>query len=102
MIRIFSRVAAVAVILSLSLLVASPAQATPLGGTQWTSAVPVHWADAAMSWLSSFFSGDAQAPAYRSTEKSDSVDLDDSDTVTPQTGSCIDPQGNPCTVDPEP
>lgn len=105
MLRIFSRIAAVAVILSLSLLAASPAQAAPLGGTQWISKMPVRWTDAALSWLSSLLPGNTPASAQRTTEKAKPAKPDDGSddwTVTPQTGSCIDPQGNPCTVDPEP
>ncbi len=106
MIRIFSRIAAVAVILSLSLLAASPAQAAPLGGSQWISKMPARWADATLSLLSSFFPGTTQAPAQRMTEKTKPTKPSDGGsggwTVTPQTGSCIDPLGNPCTVDPDP
>jgi hypothetical protein len=109
MIRIFSRVTAVAVILSLSLLAVSPAQAAPLGGSPWISKMPVRWTDAALSWLSSLLPGSTQAPAQRTMEKGNGNGNggnggDDGGgwTVTPQTGSCIDPLGNPCVVDPEP
>lgn len=109
MFRIFSRIAAVAAILSLSLVAVSPAQAAPLGGTQWISKMPVRWTDAALSWLSSLLHGDTQAPVQRTMEKGNGNGNGNGGngdgggwTVTPQTGSCIDPQGNPCTLDPEP
>ncbi len=101
MIRIFSRIAAVAVILSLSLLAVPPAQAAPLGGSQWISKMPVRWTDAALTWLSSFFPGDTQA--QRTVEKSQPINPAGDDPEDPlNTGSCIDPLGNPCTVDPGP
>jgi hypothetical protein len=111
MFRIFSRIAAVAVVLSLSLLVVSPAQAAPLGGTRWISKMPVRWTDAALGWLSSLFTGSTPAPVQQTMEKGNgngnggglsSGGSGGGWTATPQTGSCIDPLGNPCTVDPEP
>lgn len=106
MIRIFSRVTAVAAILSLSLLAVSPAQAAPLGGSQWVSKMPARWADATMSWLSSLLPGNTPAPAQRSTAKVRLPKPGDGSgggwTYQPQTGSCIDPQGNPCVVYSEP
>lgn len=101
MIRISFRAAAAALVLSLSLLAVSPAQAAPLGGAQWISKMPAHWMDAALSWLGNLLS--RNTPAQRTTEKIQPIDP--SDELPEQlldTGSCIDPQGNPCVVDPEP
>ena len=100
MIRISFRIAA-AVVLSLSLLAASPAQAAPLGGVQWVSKMPACWMDAALSWLSSLLPGNSQTPAQRTTEKIYPLNPGGDPLEDPQfTGSCIDPQGNPCIVNP--
>jgi hypothetical protein len=105
MIRILSRIVAVAVILSLNLLTASPAQATPLGGAHWISKMPARWIDDTLSWLSNLLPESTQPQTQGATAKNDPVpppvDPDDPG-YTADTGSCIDPLGNPCVIDPEP
>ncbi|HVR96585.1 MAG TPA: hypothetical protein VMW27_08225, partial [Thermoanaerobaculia bacterium] len=106
MFRISSRTAVVAaVVLSLSVLAVSPAQAAPLGGTQWLSKAPARWVDSTLSWLSSLLPGNPQSPVQRTTEKAARFPINigggpGGGTYTPNTGSCIDPQGNPCAPNP--
>lgn len=100
MIRFFSRT--VAVVLFLSLLAVPSAQAAPLGGAQWISKMPVRWMDATLSWLSNLLPGKTPAPAQPTTEKILPINPGNGPSEEPQyTGSCIDPLGNPCVVDPE-
>jgi hypothetical protein len=102
-IRSFTRVlSATALILALALLVATPVQARPLNGPQGIVAkMGSNFLDGALNWLSGFLS--SATPATRQqTEKvkpSSGTSLGDYE-LRPNTGVCIDPQGNPCIVYP--
>jgi hypothetical protein len=98
----FTRVvSAVVVALALAVLVAAPAEARP-------SSLPrlkldVSWLGSTLTWLSTFFSREdtnAQRPAEPKGRPSPPDDDDGGITVTPNTGGCIDPSGNPCVPPP--
>lgn len=83
-------IVALAAIVFLSL---SPAaQALPMRGKPSVSESGGSWLDAAMVWLGSLLTG--REDATRTMEKAKpSKDGDTGFTVTPYTGSCIDPNG---------
>ena len=99
MIRPFTRVLSGAiVVLALTLVAASPVQAAPLDLSRWTAKVGSNLLDGAFHWLNGFLAG--KPPASRtSSEKgkpTSGTTTGDWSIAQPNTGSCIDPQGNPC------
>ena len=89
--------AAVLVVLSLVTL-APAAYARPLESGETVLAVDLSWFDAALSWLQSLLPGGERPLGRLNVAVSQSKSTSDptlSYTVTPMTGSCIDPQGSP-------
>jgi hypothetical protein len=107
MIRPFTRaLSAAVVILALVLLVASPVQAAPTKAPKLTAKMGSNFLDAALSWLNGFLNGLTPAAPQR-TEMTKGKPVsggtwDDGAIYRPNTGSCIDPQGNPCIYYPTP
>lgn len=81
------------VVLALTLVVASPVQAGPLEPATWTSRVVSFLNEAFHPW-NGLLAGKAPA-ARRSPEKSKPTPSISEEPPDPNTGSCIDPLGNP-------
>lgn len=109
MIRPFTRVLSAAiVVLALALVMASPVQAGPVKAPRLAAKAGSNFLDAALNWLNGFLN-DLTPAAPERTEMTKAKPGTDGGTiwgggitVTPNTGSCIDPQGNPCIVYPTP
>ncbi|HYG63802.1 MAG TPA: hypothetical protein VEL74_14575 [Thermoanaerobaculia bacterium] len=108
MIRPFTRaLSAAVVILALALLVASPVQAAPSKAPRLSAKLGSNFLDAALSWLNGFLNDLAPAASERTEMAKVKPAPTGGGSGTPggatvQTGSCIDPQGNPCIFIPEP
>jgi hypothetical protein len=107
MIRPFTRaLSAAVVILALALLVAAPVQAAPSKAPRLTAKMGSNFLDAALSWLNGFLNDLAPAALERTemtkVKPVSGGNWDDGVIYRPNTGACIDPQGNPCIYYPEP
>ena len=90
MFRSMSRLFAVAaVILSLAILSVPTAQARPLDDRAQAVRLETSWFQAALSWLAGLMPTGGHGMARQTSATTSSGTT----TMTPMTGSCIDPQG---------
>ena len=97
MFRSVSRFVAALVIVCAFLTLAPAAYARPLALDQPALSFDVSWLQAVMSWLQRLLpdSGERPLASAPAALKSGGSTTDGSWIVVPNTGSCIDPQGNP-------
>jgi hypothetical protein len=82
--------------LSLSLLLQLPADARPLRATQ--TAAPAGWIATWTDWVARLFIGNATPAAPETRQGPGTLRTHaaaGTSTVTPMTGSCVDPNGHP-------
>lgn len=88
--RFMSRVLTVsAVVLSLAVLSVPVANARPLDDRTPAVHHEASWLEAAMSWVANLLGGDHHKALMQTTSTSSGS----TSTMTPMTGSCIDPNG---------
>jgi hypothetical protein len=93
MFRSMSRLfAAAAVVLSLAILSVPTAQARPLDDRAQAVRLESSWFQAALSWLAGLLPAGGHGMTRQTSAASNSGG-GGSTTITPMTGSCIDPQG---------